>query len=243
MFQKLAALTSRTWVQKFVTMFADDLHSGQIFRSASQLDAALRNLGMLLDVVETMGLELSLDKTQVLIHICGSNCRQTIKRIIHHDRDGPYIELPRVAQAMSKVRIKKQAKYLGVCISYHTSEKLTMQTRISSAHKTFGRLKKWLCSTRLRLGYRLQIWHSCVFMTLQYGLFAVDLTLSDILKAQRLMLTMFRQMVGDHSFVTRHTHEYILEEHGLLHPIALLIRAAEQLQHMHSRKAQPVACQ
>ena len=230
LFQELAQHTSVSWVQRCVTMFADDLHSGQIFRSAAQLDAALRGLGCILDAVEAMGLELSLDKTHVLIHICGTNCRKTIQRIVRTDGDGSYIEVPRAHGVLSKLPVKKQAKYLGVCVSYSASEKLTMQSRLSSANTTFGRLKKWLCSKRLRLGLRLQIWHACVFMTLQYGLFAVDLTLPDILKAQHRILAMYRQMVGDHSYVTHHTHAHILEAHGLKHPINLLIRAAEKLQ-------------
>ena len=230
LFCEIARTVGAEWVQACVTMYADDLHSGQIFRSAEQLDSAICNLGHILDAIETLGLEISLQKTFVLLHICGTNCRKAFQRVVHHDRDGPYIQVPRCGKPPSKLRVKMKAKYLGVCVSYQNSETLTLKTRIAAAQKTFGRLKTWLCNKRLRLGFRLQLWHSCVFMTMQYGLFAVGLTMPAILKAQTVMLQMVRQIVGDHSYVTGHTHEFVLEEFGLLHPIALLIRSAEKLQ-------------
>ena len=116
-FHTLARATSSEWVQRCITMFADDLHSGQTFHTAAQLWEAIQNLGHILDALEGMGLELALDKTFVLLHICGSNCRKITQQLMKRDRDGVYIEVPRHAKPVTKLRVKKHAKYLGVCVS------------------------------------------------------------------------------------------------------------------------------
>ena len=53
-------------------MFADDLHSGEIFRSAFELNRALKRIGILLDLLDSMQLSISLEKSHVLIACGGS---------------------------------------------------------------------------------------------------------------------------------------------------------------------------
>ena len=195
LFHAVAERTSQQWLQDCLTMFADDLHTGEIFRSTDQLRAAIHRIGLVLDAMEEMGLTLALDKTFVLLHICGTNCRTIKKQIIQHDHQGPYLEVPRVGKSPTRLRIRTQAKYLGVTVSYTTIEALTMQTRMKAAQITFQRLKRWLCTSRISLRSRLQMWQSCVFMSLIYGLFAVDLTLPLLQKAQTFIFGMYRKIL------------------------------------------------
>ena len=53
-------------------MFADGLHCGETFTSESALDQCLARLGIVLDAMESMGLELSIDKSYVLLRISGT---------------------------------------------------------------------------------------------------------------------------------------------------------------------------
>ena len=102
-------------------------------------------------------------------------------------------------------------------------------TRKRAALITFQRLKKWLCNKHLALRTRLQMWHSCVFMSLTYGLLAVDITLPILTKFQSLIFGMYRRILRDFGQQTGHTHSHILEAYGLQHPLALLWHVAERL--------------
>ena len=186
--QEISSRTSEQWVKDHVTLFADDIHTGEAFYSKQQLLDSIRKLGCLLDALEYLGLSVSLDKTFVILHICGTNCRSIRKQVIRQDAQGQYIEVPRAHGHPTRLRVKIAAKYLGVQISYHNIEMLTMKTRLKAAQHNFQRLKRWLCSKRIRIKCRLQMWHSCVFMSMVYGLFAVDLTLPTILQPKKSFL-------------------------------------------------------
>ena len=54
-------------------------------------------------------------------------------------------------------------------------------------------------------------------------------TLQDILKLQQCIFSMYRKMIGDHSYITRHTHVQILQQYYLEHPLGLLCHAGPQL--------------
>ena len=101
---------SSEWVQRCITMFADDLHSGQTFHTYRTACGRHHSKiwAIILDALEGMGLELALDKTFVLLHICGSNCRKTSRQqLMKRDRDGVYIEVPRHAnKPVTKLRVK-----------------------------------------------------------------------------------------------------------------------------------------
>ena len=229
LFHEISLRTTVNWVQSCLTMFADDLHTGEICHTAEQFVQALHRIGHLMDAMEHMGLTISLDKTFAIIHICGTNCRKFRSQIIQMDALGPYLNIPRADKTITKLRIRSQAKYLGVCVNYQNSEQLTFMTRKRAALITFQRLKKWLCNKHLALRTRLQMWHSCVFMSLTYGLLAVDITLPILTKFQSLIFGMYRRILRDFGQQTGHTHSHILEAYGLQHPLALLWHVAERL--------------
>ena len=228
--QEIAARTSTQWVRDHVTLFADDIHAGLAFFSSQQLLDSISGLGHLLDALEHLGLTISLEKTFVILHICGTNCRSIRKQIVKQDSQGMYIEVPRAQHLPSRLRVKTTAKYLGVQISYQNPETLTMQTRLKAAQLNFQRLKRWLCSRRIRLTCRLQMWHSCVFMSLVYGIFAVEFTLPNIMQAQKTIIGMYRRMLRDFGQRTKHTHEFVMQANNLTRPIDLFLATAYRLQ-------------
>ncbi|CAL1139466.1 unnamed protein product [Cladocopium goreaui] len=62
LFIRLSRKLGPEWVKKQLTMFADDLHSCDCFLNETELQLALKRIGVLLDVIEEMGLTLALDK-------------------------------------------------------------------------------------------------------------------------------------------------------------------------------------
>ena len=229
LFRRLSHQLGPDWVKKQLTMFADDLHACDCFLNEIELHAALRRIGILLDVLEEMGLTLALDKSYAMIALGGTNCRDLSRTIIHVDSQGPHILIPRAQGRVSRLPLCSHTKYLGVHIGYKLYEKHTVQHRIQSANITFSRLRRWLCCKRISLKYRMQMWRACVFSTLAHGIFSVGFTLRDALHMQQCIFRMYRLMLGDHRFLTRHSHVHILQQHNLEHPLQLLLHAGTQL--------------
>jgi len=235
-FYKLRDLIDETWIKQCLTVFADDFHCCEVFRSEVQLQDALHRIGILLDTLELLGVQLSLEKSHAIIKIGGTNCRDIQRKYILTDNHGPYLLIPRGSGSMSRLPVRTQAKYLGVMVGYNLFEHKTIQMRIKAARHSFARLRRWLCAKQLSKKTRLQLWHSCVFSTLVYGIFPTGFTQTDLLQMQQCILTMYRQLIGDHSFLTHHTNAAVLHIHGLEHPLSLLLRAGRTLQDTLSRR-------
>lgn len=189
---------------------------------------ALQRIGILLDTLDMLGVQLSLEKSHAIIKIGGTNCRDIQRKYVMTDSNGPYIMIPR-ANGDSRLPIKTQAKYLGIMVGYNLFERCTVRARLKAARHTFARLRRWICAKQIPKKTRLQLWHSCVFTTLVYGLFSTGFTQTDLLQLQQCIFLMYRQLIGDHSFATHHTHAEILHIHHLEHPLHLLLHAGQQL--------------
>ena len=237
-FRTLAAATSPDWVKSKVTAFADDIHQGSVFTSSQQLQLEINRIGLTLDILESMGLSLSLEKSFILLEIAGSHCRKVKASILKYDGKHAYIEIPRADGSMSRIPVKRSAAYLGTCLSYSTPEQSTFDKRVQCARITFHRLRRWLCSPQIALHYRVQLWQASVLSTLRYGLLAVNLTLPIVKQFQQIVFGMYRQLTRNHSHKTHDTHLMILHRYQLPHPIHLLLRHVQQLQSLTSQRSQ-----
>ena len=149
LFYKLRDLIDENWVKQCLTAFADDIHCCEVFRSEAQLQAALHRVGLLLDTLELLGVQLSLEKSHAIIKIGGTNCREIQRRYILIDALGPHILIPRTNGTTSRLPVRTQAKYLGVMVGYQSFEQKTVQMRIKAARHSFARLRRWLCAKQI----------------------------------------------------------------------------------------------
>lgn len=136
-FDQLAALTGPQWIKDSVFVFADDFHCGEVFKSERQLQAALQRFGHFLDTLESLGSPISLEKTILLITIGGTNCRKIQNRVVQRDVHGPFVFLHRADGRRTRMSVKTTAQYLGVQMSYHTHEHVTLLHRMKSAKQAF----------------------------------------------------------------------------------------------------------
>ena len=106
-----------------------------------------------------------------------------------------------------------------------------MRHRLARANNRRWAMASVLHSRKLGIGYKLQIWRSCVLSTLTYGLHCCGLTGDQTLEAQRAMMRHVRVTVSNQAHLTGDTHEYIMRQYGL-EPIA------DQLRRTHDRECQ-----
>lgn len=131
------------------------------------------------------------------------------------------------------IPLTDRVKYLGVLVSFRNCSNLTVDHRLKAAKMSFNRMRVWLTSRHFNLKYRLQLWRSCVWSVVHYGLIGADITLSGLQKLQHEGIQMLRQIVRDHSFYTHHTHSSALQPYVDFWPLHLLRTAVERFQSNH----------
>ena len=240
LFRSLAHQISPDWVKQTLTAFADDIHQGSIFRSRAQPLTEIQRVGLLLDTLESLGLNLSLEKSCILLEIVGTHCSKLKAKLLKYDGTQAYVEIPRAHGRTCRIPVKRTAAYLGTCLSYGAFEQQTFDKRVQCARLTFHRLHRWLCSPQIALRHRLQLWKASVLSTLTYGIVATNLTLPIIKQFQQIVYGMYRKLTRNHSFRTRETHAMVLQRYQLEHPVLLLRRHVQQLQTLHSQRAQNI---
>ena len=236
MFSRAAEHITPEWVQRTLTLFADDLHHGTVFYDEVQLRTALRNIGTLMDILEDLGLEISYEKTFILIKISGTNARRVRAQYLHSSLNGYVVHIPRRNGTITVLPVKNSAAYLGIQASYDHFEMQSLQKRIKCAKIAFHRLRKWLCSRRIALNYRLQLWRTCIFTSICYGLHAVGWTLQGLQIINTVLIQMLRTICRDHSYLTGHTHHRFLQLHCLDVPLRLILQSAVQLRGNHQQR-------
>jgi hypothetical protein len=90
-------------------------------------------------------------------------------------------------------------------------------------------LKCWLRHRQLKLPQRLYLWRTCINTILTYGILATNLTVQTLQEYQTTVYQMLRILIGDHAYMTRHTHQQALQHHNLPQPLELLQHMAERL--------------
>eukprot|EP00438_Fugacium_kawagutii_P007526 Skav231107 [mRNA] locus=scaffold2525:483158:488152:- [translate_table: standard] len=230
LFSRLSAMLDEQWVKRCLTLFADDLCVSITFTDANMLHAELEKVGKVLDTVEALGLPICDDKSRVLLALGGTSYTKHQAAIQHHTASGVSLCIPRGEKRIMHIPITDKLRYLGVIVSFRNMEKQTLDHRIDAATMTCRRLSRWLHNKRLPIQAKLNMWRSCVFQSLQYGLLAVGLTQTGLDRLQHITIHMLRKIIADHSYLTRRTHFEALATYQQYWPLNLLLRSTTRLQ-------------
>ena len=111
--------------------------------------------------------------------------------------------------------------------------------RVQLARIAFSRLRRWLTGPRgLSTRQRLQLFTTCIYPILQYGILAIGLTSTGLQHIQKHMYGMLRQVLNNHAYVTGHSHQDALAQNRVAPPIAWLLDSIDSLQRsLHNRAA------
>ena len=216
------------WVRQHVTLYADDLHVGVAFYSKQELDQHLKHFGIVIDLLAELGLQVNVDKSQILFAVAGTNSQKLQKETVIHRRDGSWINLPRQNGATA-FKVDSVATYLGVKMNYRNMESQTLQCRLQAGNHAACRLHRWLTSRQIDCKHRLRLWNSCVLPVLTYGLFTTGITYTGLHKLQSMMFQSLRNTLRDYAYLTRHTHQEALAQHQCPEPLQILLQAVRAL--------------
>jgi hypothetical protein len=142
----LAEQTGQQWITDCVTIYADDIHVGCCFTSPHEFSTHLHNLGHALDALEQLELQLSYQKSYILLRYSGTNPRPSLKGRIRRQGSDHCLLVPRRHGSPSALPMRTKGSYLGAIISYSDFETQTWKHRCKSAWLAFNRLRSWLSS-------------------------------------------------------------------------------------------------
>ena len=211
------------WVQQHITIYADDIHVSSKFVSLAEFQYCRKVVGILFSILESLQMHINSDKSVVILELRGSRSHALKQQIIRRDRDGEKLVFYKLDNNMVSIPIHKTAKYLGVVISYGNFEDLSLKHRLALMQTGFRRMQKWLLGKHsLSVNQRYQLWHTCIYPILSYGICATGLTAAGIKLATTQMTIMLRKLMHDHSYLTRRTNHHVFALHKLSTPAQLL---------------------
>lgn len=217
-----------TWLAETLTIYADDIHVGAIFYSIEEYHRCRQRFGCILDVIEQLQLELSYEKTFIILALAGSNVKKGSQGTISRTLQGATIALPRANQKTSAIPLRTTSKYLGTELSYGQFETQTWKLRLKAGRSAFVRLRCWFKNKQLGLQHRLYLWRTCVHTILMYGLCATHVNPKILHEYQTTVYMMMRTIIQDHSYCTHRTHQQVFTAHGLELPLQLFARHVAQ---------------
>ena len=216
---ELASLIGEAATKSLLNIYADDYHASLTFNSIHGLEVGLSHIGTLFTVLGRLAMTISHSKSKATLTCRGKGAESLKRRFIRHTKSGRVLRF-HYAQEAIDILLVDNFVYLGAVVSYGSFEDQTLEHRLQIGRANFWRLHKILRSRHsLNRGNRLRIWRACVHTASVYGLTACGLTCKGARKLTQETLKQIRLVVGDHVYMTCHSHDEVLDKWSIPHPI------------------------
>ena len=167
-------------------------------------------------------MQVSTDKTVILLALAGQSYNKITGPYIQKRKKDRYLKIV-TSIGPTQLPIKTSHKYLGVVISYQYFERLTMKYRLQQSWQAFHRLSSFLCSKKIPLIKRLQLWKTCVQSIARYGLDSVGLDEVSANKYRSHVARQLRIISGSLGHLTRETNAALHRRLKIPDPVAALL--------------------
>ena len=208
-------------------LYADDYLHQEVIQDCGVFEQALRRMGIIITYLQEQGLQVSMDKTVVLLRLAGTRCsmtwaKHTIKRKDREGHERLYIKVP-TDRDLIYLPVVKEHKYMGIMATYYNFEDCTLMHRISAAKNNYARLKPFLRSRkRLSLPGRLRMWWTCVWSALRYALPSVGVTASGATTIRGLIATHLRALAVSPRHITGEHSTTLFARLGVDDPVSMI---------------------
>ena len=222
--------------------FADDLHMHWVFDEPRQFRNACAQVGFILSDLADMGMQVSVDKTVILLALAGPSYTQITAPYVKRRRRERYLQVS-VRAGPVNLPIKTSHTYLGIKISYQNFARLTMQYRLQQSLQAFHRLSSFLCSRQIPLAQRLRLWKACVQSIARYGLDSAGLDEVSASKYRSHTTRQLRRIAHSLGHLTHESNSSLHARLAVPDPVSTLCEAIcsraqnsrQNLGHLHSQ--------
>ena len=226
----LGIVLTEEWLIKHLTLFADDLHASWEFSNEQELEMALVQLRVLIDMLLIIGIRVNMEKSVVQVHLRGTKAQTWKDKIFRQVNGKRHLRLKATSNEGSilLLPVVKEHKYLGVLMSYGNAMDRTLGLRIQAANHAFIRLRTWW-KPSLPLKARMDLWFQVIWPTLTYGLFDVGLTKRGLARFQTVVYRQWRVIGRSPVHITRENNATLLERLAVVDPLVKLSIATLRL--------------
>ena len=222
--EKLAEKIGYQATVDLLNIFADDYHCSAMFHSVWEVEQALSRINVLLRTLRDMGMLVSPNKSQAILKCAGPGAEALRRRFIRKVNDRSVLRI-RSASDCIDIPLVESFIYLGAVVSYDHFEDRTLAYRMEVGAGNFGRLSRVLRGRHaLTRSHKLRIWQACVYTATVYSLDARGLTPQGAKRLTHQLIRQSRIIIRDPVYMTGKPHQTVLEEWGLLTPLAALRR-------------------
>ncbi|CAE7635346.1 Pol, partial [Symbiodinium necroappetens] len=123
--EHLARHRSLTWVQNILTLFADDFCGHWTIRCLQDWKAAISDLTLLMETLETYQLKVNLQKRALLVNLKGKTAKKLLRQHTRQKAGETFLIL-NVHGREYPIKIKESHTYLGTIISYRDRRDLNV---------------------------------------------------------------------------------------------------------------------
>ncbi|CAE7336692.1 unnamed protein product [Symbiodinium sp. CCMP2592] len=200
-----------SWTCQHSTAFADDLHFKWDLDDPKALDRMKMEVATVLSVLKSFGLQISAEKSTMLIEIRGTAADVWLsKNIYKDDENNKHFRYDTFAKL--SIPIGTQFKYLGVILSYRNYELASVKHRVQQAAIHHSRLRRILQGRGgISRHQRLRLWRICIQTSQLYGLEATGVTEAGIKLLHVQMLRHLRAITGRPRHLDRSTDQELLD--------------------------------
>ena len=218
--QRLRAHFDSDWIRQCLTIFADDIHAHWTFHSPSEFRECIKKIGLLLDVIASIGLSVNFEKSAILLKTTGTTSAQTLSKHIVRQKRGPVLKLVGRDGKQVFVPVVASHDYLGCVISYDRFEDHTLNRRLTHANTLMHQLKPILADSRHhRVADRLKLFDVGVMTSLNYGTSIAGLTHKGAQQYHAFVLKCLRHIARSPRHITRESNSNLVARIGRKLPL------------------------
>ena len=221
--QRLTLYIPLVCVLAWLTMYADDMHWGQIFRNESELREVLHLTRSFLDFLALFGVVVNMQKSAILFHARGRRAAKWRSKLLQLGKGQPMFKLPALSKDQHSLQIPvvKEHSYLGVRLGYLKTQRATFLYRAKLARGNFVRLRRWWGKS-FPLEQRMRLWKQVIWPSLTYGLWDIGLSTACQHKFSALVHRHWRHLARNPVHITRESHDTVRARLGVAHPLTML---------------------
>ena len=228
-FQQLSGILPPQWVREMITLFADDMCVHFSYWNLQELEQQKSFLGEILDLLESFGLQVNLEKTVILFKCTGSFQARVLRKYTRRPKNGVFILIPRKDQTDTWIQLGSSHLYLGIQIPYNNFHKKTIESRIAAAKKATGILNPWLFSKRgLSMREKVALWYKTIFPCLTSELLATGFTGNTLDLFDAFCVVQLRRILQQPVHLDHVPNQQFLVQHGIKDPLQVLLKLAKK---------------
>ena len=239
MLQQLSRKTSLEWIQRALTIYADDICTHFLYWGMEDFERNISNVGHLFDVLESFGMTINFSKTAALSQCRGSQLSKFNSKYIRRTKQGTFLRVPRSNGTCTEILLKSSHMYLGVILSYRNARQLTMKCRISAAKRSEGVMHKWIFTHKgFNRSQRIRLWHQCIFPSVTAGILAVGVNQDTLQKFDAYCMHSIRKIYRQPVHIELLSHSDFIDRFRIRDPLKMLWKLCHKMIIRQQQKVQ-----